>query len=220
MGGCRPCAPCDAPGQRSLASVRHHELALLREELIRRGAEDQRVREVDVEAMSGDERRSFFAEVQRVDRDNASWLKQVVDRWGWPGRSLVGNEAAHAAWLIVQHADSDPEFQASCLPMLEAAARRGEVEASVVAFLTDRVCVRQGRPQVYGTQYSVRQDANGRAVVNGEGRIEYLVPLVEDVARLDERRAAVGLGPWIEYERSMAHSQGRPLVDTPRSDRH
>jgi hypothetical protein len=40
----------------------------------------------------------------QVVRRNTARLKAVVVDHGWPGRSLVGEDGAHAAWLILQHA--------------------------------------------------------------------------------------------------------------------
>lgn len=35
----------------------------------------------------------------------------VIAEVGWPGRSMVGDDGASAAWLPVQHAGTDPVFQ-------------------------------------------------------------------------------------------------------------
>jgi hypothetical protein len=35
-----------------------------------------------------------------VDRENAARLKEVLARHGWPGRSPVGRDGAHAAWAL------------------------------------------------------------------------------------------------------------------------
>jgi hypothetical protein len=69
-----------------------------------------------------------------VDADNLAWLKETVAEVGWPGRSLVGEDGAHAAWLLAQHADRDPAFQRRCLDLLtQAVAGR---EASPVELAT------------------------------------------------------------------------------------
>jgi hypothetical protein len=73
---------------------------------------------------------------------------------GWPGETLVGPAAAHAVWLLVQHAPHD--FQEECLPLLEDAVARGDASPRDLAYLTDRVLMFRGEPQVYGTQYQVR----------------------------------------------------------------
>jgi hypothetical protein len=87
----------------------------LRAELLRRVAADQEARHaLDVEAMTA------------ADGENLPWLRQVITDVGWPGKSLVGADGAHAAWLLAQHADSDPAFQRQCLDLLTAAVERGE----------------------------------------------------------------------------------------------
>lgn len=225
LAGCRStCDSCEAPaaseGESAVSAVaesappnddvaplepREIDVDALREELLRRHALDQEVRSRPPTSEEVNE-----AGVLRVDAENTEWLKGILDEVGWPTKSLVGEEASFGAFLIVQHADHDVDFQARCLPILGELAEQGEVRKLSVAYLTDRVRRARDEPQLYGTQYSVTQDQPG-------GPIRYLVPIVEDPDRLDERRAAMGLGPWIEYERSMAELQEREPVDKPRS---
>ena len=47
----------------------------------------------------------------RTDADNTAFMRQVLAKCGWPRRSVVGEEAARAAWLLTQHADMDPQYQ-------------------------------------------------------------------------------------------------------------
>ena len=117
-----------------------------------------------------------------VDADNLAWLKPIVMERGWPTRSLVGEEAAFAAWLLVQHADRDPAFQRHCLTLMEAAAAEGEARSQDLAYLTDRVLLAEGQQQEYGTQI---RDGVPRDLRAPES--------------VDERRAAVGLEPLVEY---------------------
>lgn len=189
----------------------------IRAELIDRGERDQAMRSADVGAMSQEERRAFFTEAGEVGEANVAFLKEVIADEGWPTAERYGEEAADEAFLIVQHADDDPAFQAECLPLLEKEAQRGHVPMDQVAYLTDRVRVKQDRPQVYGTQYYVRQNERGRVVADENGNLTYLLPIVEEPGSLDERRAEAGLGPWTEYDQRMAVSQKREAADAPRS---
>jgi hypothetical protein len=115
---------------------------------------------------------------ERVDRRHTRAMQQIVARYGWPGERLVGQLGSQAAWLLVQHADLDRAFQKQCLSLLEAAVKNDDAQPEHLAYLTDRVCVGEGRPQIYGTQ------------------LEYPIA---DQEQVDERRMAVGLSSLAEY---------------------
>jgi hypothetical protein len=124
--------------------------------------------------------------MNRVDATNRAWLKKVIDKYGWPGKTLVGEDGAESAWLLVQHADEDRPFQKKCLALMEEAVKKGEARGDDLAYLTDRVLVGEGKPQRYGTQTKI---------LNGEIRPDP----VEDEANLDKRRAELGMMPMAEY---------------------
>ncbi len=161
----------------------------LRTELLARRDEDQRIRNEAAKAGFGpDLPRELRTEMLRIDAANSLWLTELTDRIGWPGRSLVGEDGAHAAWLLAQHCDLGD--QRRFLRLIRAAVEAGEASASNLAYLEDRVLVSSGLPQLYGTQFTYDQGA--------------LMPEpIEDPGHLDERRAAVGLGPFAEYEAQM-----------------
>lgn len=158
----------------------------LRQELIEREAQDQKARAT---LAAGDTGSAALAEVMRVDADNVAWLKAVVAERGWPGKSLVGREAAKGAWVLVQHADADADFQRRALSLMEKAGP-SEVDAADVALLTDRVLLAAGEKQRYGTQFKRR------------GKDLVLEP-TEDMASLDARRAQAGLPPLETYKSMM-----------------
>jgi len=135
-----------------------------------------------------------MAEWAKIDADNTAYMKTVIDKYGWPGNSMVGEDGALAAFLLVQHADLQSGFQKQCLPLLEAAVQAKEAAADHVALLTDRVLIAEGKPQRYGTQFRT---------VGGES-----VPFpIEDPENVDARRKAVGLEPLAEYARQMQSMQ-------------
>ncbi|HVJ03729.1 MAG TPA: DUF6624 domain-containing protein [Sphingomonas sp.] len=127
------------------------------------------------------------SDVCGVDEANTRWLKAQLDRSGWFTVSKYGAEADSAAWLLVQHADDDLAFQTRVLAILEALVGSKDTDPRNYAYLYDRVAVNGKRPQRYGTQ--------GRCTVSGSWEPRE----IEDPARLDERRGAVGLEPEAEY---------------------
>lgn len=134
--------------------------------------------------------------LSEVEAKNLTRFKGIVAKIGWPGVSAVGQEAANAAWHLAQHADKDPFFQRKCLDLMKAAVRKGEASSTDLAFLTDRVLVNAGKPQLYGTQY----------VLKGDKRVPRAI---KDPKRVDTRRKSVGLSPLAEYIRlvNLYHGQ-------------
>jgi len=118
-----------------------------------------------------------------VDERNARRMRAIISEIGWPTTSKVGAQAEHMAWLLVQHAEL--EFQKECFALM-AREPADEVCARHLAYLEDRIRVRDGLPQRYGTQLH-ESDA-------GWEPLPTLDP--ED---LDARRRAVGLEPIAEY---------------------
>jgi hypothetical protein len=165
-------------------SAPHRDSALRRELLVMVDA-DQRVRQGFGSQMGSEE----VARMQAADAKHTARMKAIVVQHGWPGRSLVGDDGAHAAWLLVQHADA--AFMAQCLPLMEHAVSAGEASAKDYAYLLDRVRMSQGKPQVYGTQFI--SGADGKFVLHP----------VEDAEHVDERRRAIGLPSMAEYEKKI-----------------
>jgi hypothetical protein len=161
-------------------------LADAREQLADRGKTDQAVREGF--GVGGVIDSAQVAAMMRTDSANTTWLKNWVARWGWPTSAQVGREAVMSAFLIVQHAVHDTAFMRAMLPEIEQARRRGDLDGGAVALLTDRVEVKAGHPQIYGTQLSLK---DGRWVLDP----------IADSAGVDARRKAMGLPPMAEYLR-------------------
>ena len=141
----------------------------------------------------------------RVHQGNAQRLRRIIESVGWPGSDLVGDDGAEAAWLILQHAISEPDLLRRALPLLTAAAREGKANPAHAAMLEDRIRFFEGRPQRYGTQLDWDADGN---LSPGQ---------VEDPQKLAERRRAVGLPPLAEQvddarSRATAEEQ-RPPAD-------
>ena len=157
------------------------EVPSLCADLLKMQDQDQMVRR---KLIVGADNSSVDAEMNKVDGENQRRLEEIVAKLGWPSDKQVGRRASGAAWTIVQHASLS--FQQRLLPVLQRAADNGQMDRGLLAFTVDRVRLGEGKPQLYGTQFS---ESNGR-----------LVPRpIEDEAHVDERRKEVGLQPIAEY---------------------
>lgn len=165
---------------------RQVEAPKLRDELARRAASDQSARNAWI-AASTEHKLATGKLAAAVDSDNLSWLKAVVKRQGFPTAEQVGGSGVDDAWMLVQHADSDPIFQAQVLDMLKPRLASGGVRKKDFALLVDRVRRAQGKPQIYGSQFT--PDKLGRLMPEP----------IEDMPHVDQRRAAMNLMPLAAY---------------------
>ena len=90
-------------------------------------------------------------EYYRLSEDNSKWLKAIIDKCSWPSADVVGEEGEHAAWLIAQHS-KDIEFQERCLELMKKLPYSNERKEHI-EYLTDRILIKQGKEQKFGTQF-------------------------------------------------------------------
>ena len=131
-----------------------------------------------------------------ADRKNTHMLKKIVEDKGWPSIPVVGERASFTAWLLVQHADSDPAFQLQALRLMEPLAAKGEVSKRNYAYLYDRVMLKLNGKQRFGTQ------------IGGCDGDDYALLPLEDEKRLDELRTKHDLEPITQYLNSFKDWRG------------
>lgn len=170
-------------------------------ELLTMLAEDQAVR-AEL-ARDGSLFHGYHPRMEAVHRRNAERLRAIITAQGWPTPSLVGAEAAEAAWVIVQHSIGEPDFQRRCLRLLQAMP--GEVPPLQVAMLEDRIRVFEGKPQRYGTQFD--WDEQGQLSPHP----------IEEADTVDERRRELGLLP-LEEDLQQRREQIAQTNEKPPSD--
>ncbi|MBC6996247.1 hypothetical protein QWY85_19525 [Neolewinella lacunae] len=112
---------------------------------------------------------------------NAMQLNDLMEAIGYPTAAKVGQEASEAAWLIIQHAIGQPAFMRASAQRLAEAVHDEQADPISLAYLTDRIAVLEGKPQLYGTQFD--WDENGALSPNP----------VDDATAVNQRRARLGL---------------------------
>lgn len=124
---------------------------------------------------------------QLADRHDLR-LAEIVADVGWPGRTIVGEDGADAAWALAQHADRHRDLRRGWLRLLQRAVTAGEADPRHLARLIDRVAMVDGQPQAYGTY----------AVLAEKGIVHWQCPADGSLADVDARRAELGLPPLLE----------------------
>jgi len=121
-------------------------------------------------------------EMKASDKQNQLFIGSFLDRCGWlKGLSAEEN---NTIFLVIDHADT--AFMARYFPILKLQADQGIVAKRDLATLQDRMQLRSGKKQTYGTQ------------TLKTGNIVTIWP-IDDPQNLDERRKEMGLLTMNEY---------------------
>jgi len=161
----------------------------LRNELLLMAEKDQTIQiEIMQKSQSGDSvDASDWARKDSLFLSHIKRAREIIEKEGWPGFDKIGEDGSQSLFLIVQHADADPSFQKNALKHLGKTFEEGKAHGNNVAYLTDRVRVAEGLPQVYGTQLDYDDNA---CPIPGS---------IENEEQVDLRRAEVGMEPLEEY---------------------
>ena len=121
-----------------------------------------------------------------IDSCNQVQVERLISKYGWLGKSFVGINGNRTVFLVIQHADLAK--QEKYLPLMQKSVEDGESFASDLALLQDRILMRQGKKQIYGSQI----------VFDKKTGAQVFYP-IEDEKNVNERRKKVGLQPMEEY---------------------
>jgi hypothetical protein len=168
-----------------------HSDTLLKNEIEKLGMEDQTLRHLlpDVEKKFGrdsEEYSYFWSLMDRQDSICIVSLVKILDEHGWVGKSRIGSEANQAIWLIIQHASL--EIQEQFLPLLRESVKIKESEGWHLAFLQDRILMRNHKKQIYGTQSKWDHELKKNVIYP-----------IEDVKNVNKKRKKLGLGTVEEH---------------------
>lgn len=131
----------------------------------------------------------------QTDAEISALLRDALAERGWPDPCELGDRASKQLWFVVQHTP-DPDLLNASAAFFEAAADYGFIPGSQLATLRDRVLMRAGEPQIYGTQYVCDPDAGQR-----------MRWATQDEDGLEERRRRAGLIPARWELRIMNHNR-------------
>ncbi|MEI6172467.1 MAG: DUF6624 domain-containing protein [Bacteroidota bacterium] len=138
----------------------------------------------EVDSIGND--KAFKEKLRKTDSINTVRITSIIDKYGWLGADVVGDLGNSTFFAVIQH--SDLKTQEKYLPIMREAVKNGRARADQLALLEDRVALKEGRRQIYGSQLGMDPIT----------KKTYVCPL-EDPGNVDARRARVGLPPMQEY---------------------
>ena len=92
-----------------------------------------------------------------VDQKNTICIKQMIHTVGSSFFSKIWKRYLYQAWILIQHADHDIDFQIECLKIMKQ-SQTNDVLRYCIQFLSDRILVHVYWFQLYGTQYRMVQE--------------------------------------------------------------
>jgi hypothetical protein len=125
---------------------------------------------------------AYHSELEKIHLKNATELKILIEKSGFPLLSNAGDEGVRLSWLIILHAISLPEFMRSCLLEMRLGASLQDYPLDLLAYVEDRVSFLEGRKQLYGTHFDW---------ISGDFR----PTPIEDPEGIQIRRKSMGLPP-------------------------
>lgn len=119
----------------------------------------------------------YSPSLEKVHLENARKLSLMIEKMGFPVLSNAGEKGVHLSWYIIYQSLPWPDFMRDSLVQMRLAAAQNDYPLELLPYLDDRIAYLEGRRQLYGTQPGHE---------------------IEDRKRLDLRRKALGLLPFLE----------------------
>lgn len=136
-----------------------------------------------VESAEAQEQQEIY---ERNHTINEKKVRALLDTYGWPDKSIVGEQGHRTLCNVIQHAENDIRIQ--YLPMMRAAVQDKGLHPRFLVRAEDRIATERGDLQIYGGQMKYYPETQS-----------FNVWPVYDPANIDKRRAEIGLGPIAEH---------------------
>lgn len=135
---------------------------------------------------------NIFKIITTTDSLNFSKIEKIIEKYGYPGKSLVGEPTNETAFYIIQH---NPDKIPKYYPMVENVAKKGELPFVLAAMMLDRKLANEGKEQIYGTQVYGKRIINKKT--GKEEFFQYVVP-IKDAKNVNKLRKEAGFKSTVE----------------------
>lgn len=129
--------------------------------------------------------------MQKIDSVNFLKVEQIIAKYGYPGKTMVGEPQNTTVFYVIQHSSKISKYY----PLIEKAGKSGELPFKYVAMMLDRKLTDEGKEQIYGTQVYMQTIKNPKTGKNEP--FEYVIP-IKDSKNVNKRRKKAGFDSTVE----------------------
>lgn len=131
------------------------------------------------------------------DSINIKKVEKIINKYGYPGKSMVGMPTNITCWYVIQHSNKIKKY----FPIIKAAGILKEIPNTNVVMMEDRMLMYEEKEQIYGTQRA------GRLIINTSGKEDFFnfIWPIKDVLQVNELRKQAGFKTTVEEN---AHNLG------------
>lgn len=136
--------------------------------------------------------KNIFKIIPKTDSINFIKIEKIIAKYGYPGKTLVGEPGNTTAFYVIQH---NPTRIPQYYPVIEEAAKKGEIPFRLSAMMLDRKLANEGKEQIYGTQVYRKKIVNKDT--GKEEFFSYVVP-IKDPENVNKLRKEAGFESTVE----------------------
>ena len=129
--------------------------------------------------------------INNYDKENLPKVEKIIEKYGYPGKNLVGEPTNTAVFYVIQHSDKINKYY----PIIEKAGKQKELDFTYVAMMLDRKLLSENKEQIYGTQIYGRQIKNKET--GKEDFFMYVQP-IKNAKSVNKRREKAGFKTTVE----------------------
>lgn len=133
-----------------------------------------------------------YALSREIDSVNLVEVEKIIQKYGYPGKNLVGEPANKTVFYVIQHSLKIDKY----LDVIRKATENGDIDRTSLAMMEDRNLMQKGIEQIYGTQIK------GKA--NRKGEWIYFLWPIQNADSINFWRKKVGFEQTVEeYAKEM-----------------
>jgi len=175
---------CRPANQEVVNRTNYDSLRIVLEDIV---DSDQEMRRILIDSIGIDspDAAPYINQLIDIDAANQEKIVLILNKYGWIEQSKVGTKAAQAFFYTIQHADTG--LMRTWFPEFKRLADMGEADKVECAMMEDRLLMRSGKKQIYGTQ---------AAVFRADRKVA--IWPIEDAKNVNERRLKLGFEQTVE----------------------